>query len=535
VLDVEENRKRIAVLAAQRTSGLERLFASLEHVFPVRFERAETLDPGRFDGALAIGPDTPTAAAGEIPTLILPARAEERREDVRVELAADTHLAGPLRGATIPESTAPGDPPFAEPPSSRVLASVGRKPVWWQSGDGQPLFLSAYPPAQLHEGGALREQLRAGRFMGLLPLVHFLGALLGERGWTPPPLRASFVIDDPNLHWPSYGFLRYRQLIDHASRHGYHVGFATVPLDGRLVNPRAAALVRENPSALSLLMHGNDHTSRELGRLGSDADAEQAIAQALQRIAALERRSGVAVERVMAPPHGACSEPALRAMFRLGLEAACISRPYPWRDGLPAPTPLAGWHPAELVGGGLPVLPRYSLSNPREDLVFRALLGQPLILYGHHGDFADGLDLFAEAAGYVNGLGDVRWGPLGEIARRNYSTRQVGEVLHVGMYARRIAVDVPAGVRALQVEVPEPFGGAASHQLAHTAGSGELTFEAGLGTTRLDLHQVPATIELTLPADRPLAPAAVAAPHFRPWPAIRRIAVETRDRIQPLL
>lgn len=536
MFDVEESRKRIAVLAAQRTSGLELLFASLEHVFPVRFERVETLDPERFDGALAIGPGTPTAAASEIPTLVLPARAEERREDVQVELAADTRLARPLRGAAIPESSAPGDHPFEAPPSSRVLASVGRKPVWWQLGDdGQPLFLSAYPLAQLHEGGTLREQLRAGRFMGLLPLVHFLGVLLGERGWTPPPLQASFVIDDPNLHWPSYGFLKYRQLIDHASRHGYHVGFATVPLDGRLVNPRAAALLRENPSALSLLMHGNDHTSRELGRLGSDADAEQAIAQALRRIAALERRSGVAVERVMAPPHGACSEPALRAMFRLGLEAACISRPHPWRDGLPAPTPLVGWHPAELVGGGLPVLPRYSLSNPREDLVFRALLGQPLILYGHHGDFADGLDLFAEAAGYINGLGDVRWGPLGELARRNYITRQVGDVLHVGMYARRIAVEVPDGVHALQVEVPEPFGGPASHQLAHTAGSGELTLEAGLGTTRLALRKAPATIELTLPADRPLTPAAVAAPHFRLWPAIRRIAVETRDRIQPLL
>lgn len=338
---VDEPRMRVGVLVA-KIAPFERLFAALEQAFPVRFEHAETLDPEQFDGALAIGPGTPTAAAGEIPTLVFPVQAEGRREDVQVELAADTRLAGPLRAAAIPESSAPGDHPFAAPPSSRALASVGRKPVWWRSGDGgQPLLLSAYPLAQPREGEALREHFRAGRFMGLLPLVHFLWALLGGRGWTPPPLRASFVIDDPNLHWPSYGFLGYRQLVDHASRHGYHVGFATVPLDGRLVNPRAAALVRENPSALSLLMHGNNHTSRELGRLGGDADAERAIAQALRRIAALERRSGVDVERVMAPPHGACSEPALRAMFRLGLEAACISRPYPWRDGLPAPTALA--------------------------------------------------------------------------------------------------------------------------------------------------------------------------------------------------
>jgi hypothetical protein len=547
--ELDEPRKRVAVLAA-RIAPFERLLAALEVAFPVRFEQTETLDPERFDGALAIESSvSPTGSSAlaidpgiltdvpvKIPMLILPAQSEGCREDVQVELAEEMRLASPLRGAAIPESSTPGDHPFEAPPSSRVLASVGRNPVWWQSGDdGHPLFLSAYPPAQLHEGGTLREQLRAGRFMGLLPLVHFLRVLLGERGWTPPPLRASFVIDDPNLHWPSYGFLRYRQLIDHASRHGYHVGFATVPLDGRLVNPRAAALLRENPSALSLLMHGNDHTSRELGRLGSDADAEATIAQALRRIAALERRSGVAVERVMAPPHGACSEPALRAMFRLGLVAACISRPYPWRDGLPAPTPLVGWHPAELVGGGLPVLPRYPLSSPREDLVFRALLGQPLILYGHHGDFADGLDLLAEAAGYVNRLGDVRWAPLDEIARHNYSTRQVGEALHLGMYARRIAVEVPDGVRALNVQIQEPLGGSASHRLAHSGGSAELTFGEGLGRARLTLDEAPTTIELALPADRPLAPSAIAVPGFRPWPAIRRIAVETRDRVQPLL
>ena len=173
------------------------------------------------------------------------------------------------------------------------------------------------------------------------------------------------MIDDPNLHWPSYGFLKYEQLIDHASRNAYHVGFATVPLDGWLVEPRAATLVRENAAVLSLLIHGNDHTSRELGRLS--ADAAGARSRSPRRYDGSRHSSaapGVGVERVMAPPHGACSEPALRAMFGLGLEAACISRPYPWRDGLPALTPLVGWHPAELVGGGLPVLPRCSTGQP---------------------------------------------------------------------------------------------------------------------------------------------------------------------------
>jgi len=371
--------------------------------------------------------------------------------------------------------------------------------------------------------------------MGLLPMLHFLDLVLGAQGWTLPPLRASFVIDDPNLHWPSYGFLEYRDLIKHASRHGYHVGLATVPLDGWLVNSRAAALVRENPAELSLLMHGNDHVARELGRLATSAEAEPVIAQALQRIAALERRSGVVVDRVMAPPHGACSEPALAAMFRLGIEAACISRPYPWRDGLPAPTPLAGWRPAELVAGGLPVLPRHSLSLPREDLVFRALLGQPLILYGHHQDFAHGLDLFAQAASDINALGDVQWGPLGWIARGNYSTRRVGETLHVGMHARRLSIEVPDGVRALHVQAQEPLGGPAWHKLDLEGEISEMTFRDGLGQSLPRPVDAPAELDVTLIADQPLVHTEIPARPFKPWPRIRRMMVEGRDRVQPLL
>jgi hypothetical protein len=222
-------------------------------------------------------------------------------------------------------------------------------------------------------------------------------------------------------------------------------------------------------------------------------------------------------------------------MFRLGIEAACISRPYPWRDGLPAPTPLAGWRPAELVAGGLPVLPRHSLSLPREDLVFRALLGQPLILYGHHQDFAHGLDLFAQAASDINALGDVQWGPLGWIARGNYSARRVGETLHVGMHARRVSIEVPGGVRALHVQAPEPLGGPAWHKLDLTSEISEMTFRDGLGQSLPRPVDAPAELDVTLIADRPLVHTEIRARPFKPWPRIRRMMVEGRDRVQPLL
>jgi hypothetical protein len=364
--------------------------------------------------------------------------------------------------------------------------------------------------------------------------VHFLRQVLGADGWRLPPLRASYVIDDPNLHWTSYGFLNYGELAAHAARHSYHVGLATVPLDGWLVDRRAASVLAKNARVLSLLVHGNDHGAAELGRLSTDAEAQSAIAQGLRRIAALEHRCGVNVDRVMVPPHEACSEAALRAMFRLGIEAACITRPYPWRDGLPASTPLAGWHPAELVAGGLPVLPRCPLDAPREDLALRAMLGQPLILYGHHRDFAQGLDILAQAASEINGLGDVQWGSLGWIARGSYSTRPFGDVLLVRMHARRIAVEVPAGTRALCVLVPEPIGGAGGHRVIVAGESMEVVFDEGVGTSELVAVDGRARVALTLVADRPLSPGGVDARGIRPWTFIRRTLVEGRDRIQAI-
>ena len=568
--ELAEPRKRIAVMALRVTAEQKRTLDAVERVFPVCFELVGPAGPDTADGVLVLGSQSSATVPASLPRLVLPAAAPEpdsragghvagalASSDARTVVLAPHGLARPLRGRSIAEAALAEEQPSNSalaggPASDSVLdvgsglplASVAGRTVWWQLGDeAAAQSVSSYALAALRDGEALRDHLRAGRFMGLLPLVHFLGQVLGADGWTLPPLRASFVIDDPNLHWSSYGFLKYGELVAHATRHGYHVGFATIPLDGWLVNRRAAALVRENPAVLSLLMHGNDHVARELGRLHSAAEAEAAIAQALRRIAVLERRAGIVVERVMAPPHGACSEAALRAMFGLGVQAACISRPYPWRDALPAPTALAGWHPAELVAGGLPVLPRYPIGHPREDLALRALLGQPLILYGHHGDFAQGLDLFAQAAADINGLGEVRWGPLGAIARENYATRRVGEVLHVRMYSRRVDVEVPAGVRALRIVAQAPHGGPAWRRLTHAGstaggvvdGAVDMTFEDSLGICGPLPVASRTRVELALAADRPLDPDQLAARGVRPWPCLRRVLVEGRDRAQPLL
>jgi hypothetical protein len=560
----DEPRIRVGVVGVDAASGeagaahgAQTLLAALERAYPVRFEPADALvregaDLARagLDGVVALDPGLAHTheqyRCRGVPQLVLCSDPQRHQQEVLLNLSERSCLPRPLRGASIREGMAPRAKDAAIPPaeSAQVLASVDGAPVWWQAHDAETgsgsLYRSSYPLAELGESETLRDHLRPGQFMGLLPLVHFLGVALGAQGWQPPPLRASFVIDDPNLHWPTYGFLDYREMAKHASRHGYHVALATVPLDGWLVDPRAASLVREHCSELSLLVHGNDHVARELGRLRTARAAEQTIAQALRRIRALELRAGVKVDRIMAPPHGACSEEALAAMFRLGIEAACISRPYPWRDELPAPTPLTGWQAAEMVAGGTPVLPRYRLDAPREELAFRALLGQPLVLYGHHQDFAQGLDPLAQAANDIDRLGEVRWCSLEQIARSNYATRREGETLHVKMHARRIAVEIPEGVNTMSIQVDEPYGGPAWRQLSHAGGTADVIFAGGQGIAGgmpvvRDANGSVRAVEVALKADRPLSPTRVASPGPRPWPSFRRTLVEGRDRAQPLL
>jgi hypothetical protein len=532
---LDEPRKRVAVIASPADEDAARqLLALLTQAFPVSFAWDD--ETNEADAALLLDPRLLARVPTGIPLLALPAGEGSHEEAAVVALAEDQQLARPLRGRAIADGTRAGEPPLPCAAGDRVLASVRERPVWWQTAGTvrAERWCSVYPPPRLGEGETLRDHLKAGRFMGLLPLVCFLAQVAGAEDWRLPAPRASFVVDDPNLHWPSYGHLKYRELIAHAGRHGYHLGLATVPLDRWWVDRRAAALVGGSRAAVSLLMHGNDHVAQELGRLRGDREAQAAIAQALRRTAALERRSGVAVERVMVPPHSACSEEALRAMYRLGIEAVCLNRSYPWRDGQPPPTPLGDWYPAELVAGGMPMLLRSPLVDAREDFVFRALLGQPLILYGHHWDFADGLEILAQAAHDINALGEVRWGPLGGIARASYATRQVGETMWVRMHARRVELELPAGVRELRVLAREPLGGAGWRRVRDGGGVAAMTFAAGRGVSEPLPLDAPGRIELTLIPEHPLDPTEVAAPARRPWSLVRRMMVEGRDRVQGL-
>ena len=212
---------------------------------------------------------------------------------------------------------------------------------------------------------------------------------------------------------------------------------ATIPLDLVMPGHRAVGVFREFGAHLSLVVHGNDHVHRELDRPHSAGEADRMIHSATTRVARFERRVGIRVERVMCPPHGACGAYTLGALFRHGFLGLAASRPFPW-DAFADQRHwrLGGWLPAQLAGGGLPVVPRYSLDRDLDDLVFRAFLEQPLIVYCHHADVRDGLDPFRAVAARVAQLGDVSWMSLASITRRNAVWRESTGPRTVTLYSR---------------------------------------------------------------------------------------------------
>ena len=86
------------------------------------------------------------------------------------------------------------------------------------------------------------------------------------------------------------------------------------------------------------------------------------VSSALARVSAFERESGLAVARVMVPPHGVCSLAALDVVREHGFEAVTLARPLVGAE----PDALDGWRVGE--SKGMPILPRVHLKAGCEEL-----------------------------------------------------------------------------------------------------------------------------------------------------------------------
>ena len=511
-----ESRIIIAVTPARALTLRPRLFASLSEAFPVSF----TDQPGdpQVEGHLVFAPDVSRADAPALPlpTLIVADADAGSGESAReaIELTASAAIDSRVRGLTLHDRPA-GRPLEA---GGEPLATAAGQVVWARDA-GVDRVRSVLPEL---EDGQVLYALLSQRAIAAVALIEFLRGCIGDRAWRPPGLRASFVFDDPNLRWRTYGHIDYRDLAAHADAHGYHAVMAMIPLDATFPHRPTVALFAERADRLSLVFHGNDHLRAELLEPIDDDVALAMAAQAIRRVARFEHRYGLAVDRIMMPPHGRCSRTMARALGAVGFDALCAIHPAPWTEERPASPPLVAWNPSEFVDG-CAVIPRDALSSTDADLGLRAYLDHPVVVYGHHEDVADGLDCLADAARRVNRLGDVRWTSVGEIALTNFLHRTVDGQVQVRPYSRRIRFDVPVDADAVVVEAPRATGDALE-LTGWSVGSGPVL---PFGTP----HALPAgTHEILLRGGVEVDPLTVAAPSLGAWPRVRRAATELRDR-----
>jgi hypothetical protein len=201
-------------------------------------------------------------------------------------------------------------------------------------------------------------------------------------------------------------------------------------------------------------------------------------------------------------------------MAALGFEALCVSPGSlaHWNHGLTGMRPHLGLGVTDLFPEPLPVLPRFGFGpDAQMNVRLAAFLGQPIICRGHHGDCQEGLQPLENLANEINQLGDVHWGRVAAMLRRNYLSFLDGPVLYVKPLSRRITITVPAAATDIFIDWPLKTS----------------TFQLGeRGANSADM-------EVILPVGPAIDPASVARHGFPGWLYLRRALCEVRDRIEP--
>ena len=458
--------KKILRIGLSRSVPESGLFSILERCFPIDFAREDDLGKGDCVASIVVGHDPEAAQllSAERHTYVLsrqqgqPVSPEITK--VQVRFSDSKHAPWPFRNRTFDNS-------FASPPCP-IIPRSGYEPISsvdgaciWAIGktDGHYRYEAGTALPYIPEGGPLFKWFKGYNFIELLPLVDFLRNITGISEYRPPQQTACVMIDDPNLHRPGYGFIRFKEIAEHARSNKYHVAFAAIPLDLYYANKEAVRIFRTAPDQLSLLIHGNNHLANELGRDYDHGQRIALISHALARIGKFEKRTGIPISRVMAAPHGTCTESMLGAMSECGIEAGSISfgslykvnRGREWVASM-------GLDPSTIVSG-LPVFNRIHLSMDHTNEIFlAAYLNQPIIPNGHHGDLKDRYEILRAQVDVINGLTNVHWGSMQSIVGMNYLTKIDGDELKLKFRSHRIMLTVPKGISRISLEASELTG-----------------------------------------------------------------------------
>jgi hypothetical protein len=212
-------------------------------------------------------------------------------------------------------------------------------------------------------------------------------------------------------------------------------------------------------------------------------------------------------------------------MLRLGFESACVSigSLIRWNSGKHW-APDLGFSFAQALGTqGLPVFHR---TSTREiDIRLSAFLGHPIVIATHHQDCASNFALIEKLANMVNGISAVRWMPIETISRTNYASRFDKGVLQVKLFTRRAEIPLPEDAVTLMLQ-SSPFSQEASIDLRK-----EMSGDTGICQYRISNN----VLHIFFPPKEYVDYKQVGPMKPGLWPITRRLLVETRDRVKPML
>lgn len=531
-------RTSVGVSPASEYDRQRRLLDALERLFPVTF--SATSEVTGSEAVLLL--EATRESARQIAQSGIPCYAVVTgsvcNSSATVEFASNPELEDCLRGLVLTDLEKCPVTALPATAGETVMASKGGQPFWLhQSAQVQAgsVDLVGLGLPVLSANDYLAVFFYREKFLRLLPLIHWLKRITNRGGFEAAPRRACLVFDDPSLPKPTYGCLNFSVLAAHAREWNYHAVVATVPLSSRRVSRENAQLFREHARHISLIIHGNDHVQKELARDYPEPERLAILAQAWQRIADMERKHGIRIGRIMEAPYGVIAAGMVEPLVRLGYEATLITPgqflPMNQQSRFPVTIGLA---PAECLGAGLCILPRIKLTPYwKTDAVLALLLGQPIIIVGHHYDAAGGLELMREIATTLNDWGGMQWLSMPEIVRTQFQSRLQDGVLTARMGSRRILLEVPSGVREIVVERPWLSENSAEPLWVRPVDSAATERQWTGGAEVRGIPGMSGRIEIQSAVPLALNPALVPARPVKFWPLVRRTLMETRDRLYP--
>lgn len=308
-----------------------------------------------------------------------------------------------------------------------VREENGVLPVFIQTVlDQRKVFLGSKMPSPQDTSGDGNTVNVMDAFATVAPAMMFIKYCAGERGWHALHHYANLTIDDPWLREP-YGYLDYRGLLEEMQKHNFHTTVAFIPWNYDRSEPEVASLVRGHPERFSICIHGDNHDHKEFSDFQSKSLPVQiaAVRESLSRMDKFQTLTGISYDKVMVFPHSIGSERLLEALKTYNFLATVNVDNVPFDIFRPPAFALA-LRSVILSWGAFPSIARYSAGtlNPAVLIAINDFLDNPLLFYGHHDFFANGIGAFDAMADRVNKFEpDTRWRSLGEIVKHLYLVR----------------------------------------------------------------------------------------------------------------